>query len=164
MRRTIEMRGAAAQPVAAPHRGTLWTRKAAAVLCIAAGLVHLWIAPEHFRHWTGYGVFFGASAAVQIALAVALLAWSRRAVVLAGLGATAALIAVYTVSRTTGVRVGPHGGPEQVGDLDFLTVVVEMFTVVLLLSLLNGAHRRWVGNALLALGVGLVVLRVAAVP
>ena len=161
---TADMQGTVDQPVSGSRRTRLRTRLVAAALSIAAGLVHLWVAPAHLREWTGYGVFFMASAAVQVALAAALLAWPRRTAVVAGIGANAALIVVYTLSRTTGIGVGPHGGPESVDGLAFATVTVELLTVALLLSLLDGGRRRWVGNAVFALGIALVMWRAGTVP
>ena len=29
-----------------------------AALSLVAGLIHLWVMPEHFEEWWGYGVFF----------------------------------------------------------------------------------------------------------
>jgi hypothetical protein len=37
----------------------------AALLSLAAALIHLWAAPEHFREWWGYGVFFLSAASAQ---------------------------------------------------------------------------------------------------
>ena len=35
---------------------------AAAALSLIASLVHVWIMPEHFAEWWGYGLFFLISA------------------------------------------------------------------------------------------------------
>src|SRR5215217_7330059 len=46
-------------------RGWDRTLYAAAALSLLAGLIHLWVAPEHFEEWWGYGVFFLVAGAVQ---------------------------------------------------------------------------------------------------
>ena len=40
--------------LAAERRGP--TLYAATALSLIAGLVHLWVTPEHFEEWWGYGV------------------------------------------------------------------------------------------------------------
>jgi hypothetical protein len=36
-------------------KGVLYT---VAALSLLAGLIHLWVMPEHFEEWWGYGTFF----------------------------------------------------------------------------------------------------------
>ncbi len=38
---------------------------AAAALSLVAALEHLWVVPQHFEEWWGYGAFFLASAVAQ---------------------------------------------------------------------------------------------------
>ncbi len=42
------------QALARP-RGVLYT---VAALSLLAALIHLWVMPEHFEEWWGYGAFF----------------------------------------------------------------------------------------------------------
>ena len=42
------------------------TLYAAAALSLLAGLIHLWVTPEHFEEWWGYGDFFLVAGAAQI--------------------------------------------------------------------------------------------------
>src|SRR5215210_5563679 len=42
------------------------TLYAAAVLSLLAALIHLWVTPEHFEEWWGYGAFFVVAGAAQI--------------------------------------------------------------------------------------------------
>jgi len=58
---------------------------AAAELSLIAGLVHLWVAPEHFEEWWGYGSFFLVAAAAQLLYAPLLLRSPTRAVLHAGI-------------------------------------------------------------------------------
>ena len=58
------MRSSAAKPTAtASSDRTLY---AAASLSLVAALIHLWVAPEHFGEWWGYGAFFLVAAAAQL--------------------------------------------------------------------------------------------------
>jgi hypothetical protein len=38
--------------------GTVATVRTAAALSLLAAAIHLWVAPEHFEEWWGYGAFF----------------------------------------------------------------------------------------------------------
>ena len=112
---------------------------AAAGLSLVAALVHLWVALGHFEVWWGYGAFFLAAASAQGLLAVALLRWPGRAMPLAGVLGNLAVVALYVVTRTSGVPFGPHATrAEEAGVLDMATTAVELATVVFLLSLLGG--------------------------
>ena len=50
--------------LAAERRGP--TLHAATALSLVAGPVHLWVMPEHFEEWWGYGAFFFVAAAAQL--------------------------------------------------------------------------------------------------
>jgi hypothetical protein len=45
----------------------------AAVLSLLAALLHVWVMPEHFEEWWGYGAFFLVAATAQALYAVVLL-------------------------------------------------------------------------------------------
>lgn len=137
---------------------------AAAGLAFAAALIHLWATPEHLAQWWGYGAFFVATAAGQGAFGVALLRRVTQPLVLAGIWANAAIIALYIVTRTLGLPLGPQNGMvEDAGMLDMLSTVAEVGVIVALLAVLGGAYRRWTINALLLLGALLWVLRLTGV-
>jgi hypothetical protein len=57
----------------------------AAACSLLAALIHLWVIPEHFEEWWGYGTFFLISAAAQGAYAAALPHWPRRPLLLLGI-------------------------------------------------------------------------------
>lgn len=133
---------------------------AAAALSLVAALAHLWVAPGYFQVWWGYGSFFLAASFAQGLLAVALLRWQGRAAPLAGVFGNLAVVALYVVSRTSGVPFGPHATrAEEAGVLDMATTAVELATVVFLLSLLGGRARGVAVNAVLLAGGGIWVLR-----
>lgn len=115
----------------------------AAALSAVAALIHGWVAPEHFREWWGYGAFFAGAAVAQAAFAVALLNRPSGGLLAAGMAGNAAIITLYTMSRTTGVPVGPHAGArEAVGSLDLACTLVEAGTVAALLPLLRRTAAR----------------------
>lgn len=132
----------------------------AAALSLVAALVHLWVALGHFEVWWGYGSFFLAAAFAQGLLAVVLLRWPGRAVPLAGIFGNLAVVALYVVTRTSGVPFGPHATrAEEAGVLDMATTAVELATVVFLLSMLGGRARGMAVNAVLLAGAGFWALR-----
>lgn len=120
--------------------------RTAAVLSFAAGGLHLMAGPAHLEEWWAYGLFFFVAAAAQAAYGLTLLTqgiegwggWSavRGRVYLAGVIGNLAIIALWVVSRTVGVPVGPGAfEAEGLGVLDGASKAVEIVLVVLLLRL-----------------------------
>lgn len=113
--------------------------QAAAGLLVLAAVGHALAIPHHADPGHGGPVQVAAFAAVAAAqlLGAAAIARrpaerGRRAVVVAG---SVALIAVWAVSRTTGLAYGPHPGEaEAIGALDALTVVAQLGVVGLLMT------------------------------
>lgn len=136
----------------------------AAALSFGAALIHLWVVPEHAFAWWAYGAFFITVALAQGLLGVALLRWPGRWVSLAGIAGNLSVVAMYVLSRTSGIPLGPHAGrPEEVGALDLTATVSEVVVIVLLVGMLDGPYRRVVVNALLMLGLAVWSLRLAGV-
>lgn len=96
-------------------------------LSVAAGVAHGLVAPEHFREWWGYGLFFGLAAIAQVFYGGLLLLapWrydatgglrpsttrTDRTVYATGAVGMAALIVLYAVSRSVGIPLlGPEAG------------------------------------------------------
>src|SRR5215210_8735817 len=76
---------------------------AAAGLSLAAALIHLWVAAEHYEEWWGYGAFFLAAALSQGLGGVFILRWpERQAVPLVGIWGNLAIVALYVLTRTRG--------------------------------------------------------------
>lgn len=120
--------------------------KGAAVLSFAAGGLHLMAGPGHLEEWWAYGLFFFAAAAAQVGYGLMLLTqgvegwdgWGavRGRVYGAGVAMTLAFIALWAVSRTVGVPVGPEASePEGIGVLDAASKAVEGVLVAALLRL-----------------------------
>jgi hypothetical protein len=111
---------------------------AAAAFSLLAALIHLWVIPEHFEEWWGYGAFFLISAVAQGAYSAALLRWPRRTLLLLGIGGNVSIIVLYLLTRTVGIPFfGPHAGEvEGVGVADLFATTSELALVVALLGLL----------------------------
>jgi hypothetical protein len=110
-------------------------------LSAAAGMVHLTVASDHFAEYFLFGLFFVVVGLAQIAWAaiVAITGPVDRLLMLS-IG-NALVVALWLVSRTTGVPLGPNSGrPEPVGYADVVTTVFELVLVVLALGLLS-KHR-----------------------
>ena len=103
-------------------------------LSLLVALIHLWVAPEHFEEWWGYGTFFLIVTAAQAAYALALLRRSGIPVLLLGVGGNLAIVILWLVTRTAGIPLfGPHAGDiEEVGGLDLVCTLAEVGIVALL--------------------------------
>ena len=111
---------------------------AAAALSLAAALTHLWVTPEHFKEWWGYGVFFLVSALAQLLYVPLLLRRPSRTVLLLGVGGNFAIVVLYLLTRTAGIPLfGPEAGEvEGVGLIDVCATTSELGIVAALGALL----------------------------
>ena len=145
--------------LAAERRGP--TLYAAVALSLVAGLVHLWVAPEHFEEWWGYGAFFLVAAAAQVLYAPVLLRWPSRGVLLAGIAGNIAIVALYLLTRTTGIPLfGPEAGEvEGIGFADVCATTSELgIGVALGAALLREVTPEKRRTILLAVAVALVLV------
>lgn len=133
-----------------------------ATLSAAAGAIHLAMAPAHLGESAVEGTGFLVAGWVQVGLAVELARGNRlRRGVLGSVAALgAALIALWALSRTAGLPVGPHAGhPARVTVVDLTAVALELALVAGALALLwrpRLAARS--GAAALAVPAAIVVL------
>ncbi len=75
-------------------KGVLYT---VATLSLLAGLIHLWVMPEHFEEWWGYGTFFLVAAVAQVVYVPLLLRWPNWTVLLLlGIAGNSAIVLLYT--------------------------------------------------------------------
>ncbi len=101
-----------------------------AALAIAAGGVHLAMAPIHASNSTGEGIGFSIVGWLQILLAIVLLARPSRGALQAAMLLNAAVIAAYIVSRTAGLPIGAHAGEaESMEGVDLMTAIFEALLV-----------------------------------
>jgi hypothetical protein len=134
---------------------------AAAALSLVAALIHLWVAPEHFEEWWGYGAFFLVTAAAQVHYIPLLLRWPNGVVLLGGIAGNLAIVALYLLTRTVGVPLfGPEAGEvERVGLADVCATASELGIGVALGAALLGkitSERR--RTILLIVAVALVLI------
>lgn len=116
---------------------------AAAALSATAAGIHLWVTPEHFGEWWGYGAFFLIVALAQGLFGVALLRWPGRPLFLLGIAGNLQIVAFYIITRTSGIPFfGPDAGTvEEVGALD-LTATVAQLALIVALVVLSGESRK----------------------
>jgi hypothetical protein len=101
----------------------------ASATAAGSALVHFAVAPEHFAEWWGFGLFFVLSAEVQLGWAVLLKRASGNRMLAVGLVGSLFLVAVWVLSRTSGLPFGPESGvPEEMGVPDLASVVLELVT------------------------------------
>ena len=113
---------------AAPRQ---WTAPLLALTSLGAAAIHVAVCPGHFAESTFYGVFFVGAAAAQAAWASAILLRPSRRLVALGVAGNLAVVALWAVSRTLGLPVGPTPGvPEVPGGIDALATAYELFVVV----------------------------------
>jgi hypothetical protein len=144
-------------------------------LVAGAGLIHVAMAPAHLSSSTADGLGFLVAGAVQLIVAVLVVARpSRWASVLAGGVSFGALVA-WGVSRTVGLPYGAHEGvAEPVAFVDGATAALEAAALIGAVILLARGSRRTGSTAdrdidrtrsmfLWALAVGAVGLAIAAI-
>ena len=129
--------GASAAVVLAwrPAAGTLLTVSA---LCTAgAAATHFAVTDQHFHEWWGFGLFFLASAWVQLLWAAAAVRVPSPRLVALGLVGNAAVVVIWLVTRTVGLPFGPEPGEtEALGWPDAITTSFESIAALCCLVLL----------------------------
>lgn len=164
----------------APGRELVY-RGLAAVCVAVAGVIHLWVAAEHFGEALRLGLFFVVLGVAQLGFAVALRAALQTRVVVAAVLAHLAVITLYVATRTVdlpfvpvhdhvthlpiartignGVPVFPGSRIEEVATLDLVCLGAELGAVVLLVALLPQPVGRRITNLMLGLGLLALLLR-----
>ena len=151
------------RPVVAPHavRRPGAAAGAAAALSLAAAWVHLAYTASHWQDWWAYGAFFLAMGVFQGLCAPAIVRRPRSAPVALGvIAGNLAIVAMYVLSRTAGIPLGPHAGVvEEAGAVDLGVTAAEVAIVACALRLLRPRPRRLLVGALLVAGSALWLLR-----
>lgn len=127
--------------------------KSAALLSIAAAVIHSYVIPEHLDEWWGYGAFFIAATVLQGLYGIVILlqpwlydkdgtrlansAGYERPLYLLGIIGNTAVIGLYVVTRTIGIPLfGPEAGEvEQVTMVGLLSKITEALTILCLIQL-----------------------------
>jgi hypothetical protein len=103
----------------------LWLALAVASTCAAA--IHFSVADEHFREYWLFGAFFIAGGAVQMVWAMAALVQPSRSLCFAAAVINAPTVALWALSRTSGLPIGPEAGSaEPVALLDVVATTCEV--------------------------------------
>jgi hypothetical protein len=135
------------------------TLYAASALSLLAGLIHLWVTPEHFEEWWGYGAFFLVAAAAQILYVPIVLLLPTRIVLLGGIVGNLAIVVLYLLTRTVGIPVfGAEAGEvERVGFIDLCATTSEVGIAVALGAALLRKTARERRRMILLIGAVVVV-------
>lgn len=160
---TFQSWGTSASLVAAALVGVVGARRGlslpaalAAGSAAGAALVHFAVSPEHFGEWWGFGLFFVLCGEVQLGWALWLGRRYGRGMFVLGIGGSLFLVAVWALSRLTGLPFGPEPGvPEAVGVPDVVSVVLELGTAGACAWALLAPARVRVAESLTARAVGL---------
>jgi len=99
---------------------------------LAAGAIHAAVVPEHLEETWLFGAFFIACAVFQVGWAAAVAISPSPNVYRIGIVANGAMVAIWAVSRTTGLPVGPEPWTaEAVGALDLVATGLEIVLIAL---------------------------------
>jgi hypothetical protein len=112
-----------------------WKARGAAVLLLAAGIIHVMIVSSHWGHAPAHGIFMGAIGAAEIVWALAF--WLRPSHRLAQAGI---IIAVSCITLWGITRILPapfEHGPEEIDAAGLVTKALESVTTVLLVGIVR---------------------------
>jgi hypothetical protein len=111
-----------------------------AILSGASGLVHLAAVPEHWANYRIAAVFFAGLGIFQVVWAAMMIGRPSRLLCAAGAAASLGTIAVWAISRISGLPFGPFAGiAERAGRADIISTVLEEALVIGLILLAYGA-------------------------
>jgi hypothetical protein len=115
----------------------------AAVLSVVAGVVHGVVCPHHFEEATIYGLFFAGATLAQLGWAALVMLKPSRLVVGLGLAGNVAVLALWALTRTVGIPLGPAAGEvEAVGALDLIAGAAELGIAVCAVAWMVSRLRR----------------------
>ena len=110
---------------------------ALALLSLASGAIHASVSAEHFEEAFVFGLFFLLASTVQAGWAVLVVFRPSRALLVAGAVGNAAVIMLWTLTRTVGLPFGPEPWqPEAVGARDVISTLLEVALVLGVATLL----------------------------
>ena len=125
-------------------------------LSAGAGAIHLYAIPEHLKEYWPFAAFFAGVAAFQAAWALAVLARPQRGLYGIGAVASAGLITLWALSRTSGLPLGPEPWhPEAASLPDVLAVALESGLILTIRARRGSRHpkpgtqprrRRWTSH------------------
>jgi hypothetical protein len=109
-----------------------------ASLAWVAAIIHGAASAQHVAEWPLAAAFFGALAVGQFGLGAWLWARADTAALIAGAAASAAVVALWAVTRTAGLPFGPEAGhPESAGVLDVVASADELLLAACAAALMH---------------------------
>jgi hypothetical protein len=112
-----------------------------ALLSLGAAAIHATVIGEHLKQYSLFGAFFVVVAALQVAWGALVVARLSATVYLAGALGNGLVVALWVVSRTTGLPLGPEPwSAEGVSVIDAMATAYEVVAVVGVVVLLRPAH------------------------
>ena len=148
-------------------------RLALAAAAIGAGVIHLSVASEHLAEYVPLGIGFVAAGVLQLGWGVAIALRDSRALLYGGAAGSLLFLAVYAMSRTVGLPLGPEAfEPEALGTADLLCCALEIpvalgaYALARRPAALRGRLRAWsaVAGAAAFVLVGSATAYAATVP
>lgn len=138
-------------------------RYGVALFSAGAAGIHFAVSQSHFEEYWLFGAFFVALAWFQALWAIVVVASPHRLLYLLGALANGATVALWAVTRTAGIPIGPNAGEPEVAEfIDILSTAFEVLVVVGCVMLLaRGAASRYLGGRRVLTGtlaLGLVVV------
>jgi hypothetical protein len=141
-----------------------------AALSLAAAAIHVSVIREHFEESTLFGALFVVAAVAQTAWALLVLRRPSRPLFALGAALNGGIVAVWLLSRTTGVPLGPDPwAPEPVQPIDLVATLCEVGIVAFAVALARASvgsrpvRAREVTNSGLVLAAMLPIAAVALV-
>lgn len=135
-----------------------------ALLSVGTAVIHFAVLGEHWQEWWGYGLFFGASAWLQLAWAAAVAWRPSRPILLTGAVSNLEIAAVWLLTRTAGIPLGPASGATE--DAAFIDTLASGFELAIALGAtaiaLFHLERLTLRPALAAVVIGIAAVTVAA--
>lgn len=109
----------------------LWS----AAMTVLAGVIHIWIVPQHWEHAPAHGLLFLIVGIVQILWGIAV--WKQPSTRLYYIGVLMAgwLIVLYAITRWLPAPFG-HGGPEAMDTIGLVCKLCEILGMVSLVLLI----------------------------
>ncbi len=121
-----------------------------------AGVIHLWIIPEHWEHSPAHAIFFLLVGVAQIVWSVAV--WRRPSTRLYYIGAGMAgwLIVLYGITRSLPAPFG-HG-PEEIDTIGIVTKLFEGLGMIVLVILIFQDLNFRIGRSVARKAIALILL------
>lgn len=111
--------------------GIGWLPLGLAIASLGAAGIHFAVMGEHYDEYLWFGVFFTMIAWAQAVWAVAAAATPNRSVLATGLAGNLLIVAIWLVTRTSGLPFGPEPGqPEALDWADGVSSALELLIAI----------------------------------